>query len=176
MFHSKRHAFKCWRATHPAGGDPGFCPCRAHRTCLAGQAGTLLQSCSLTPLARAPTHPPIGQAGGILVADFPGNAGKLLAPMLVGCLQGVVLVCVHPGDDVGQLGGLVKHQYRVVQSQVHVGELAVVFGGILEGELACTASQAAGQTWPCALPMQGQIRNVLSCVVQLGKLDMFAQA
>ena len=40
--------------------------------------------------------------------------------MLVSLFKGGVSVQVHPGDDVCQLGGLVKDYDCVVQGHVHV--------------------------------------------------------
>ena len=55
----------------------------------------------------------------------------------------------HPGDDVGELGGVVKHHHIVVQGQVDVGQAAVVLGGLLKRQLACGGAGAGVRVCVC---------------------------
>ena len=67
---------------------------------------------------------------------------QLLLAVLEGLLKAVVPVQVHPGDDVRQLGGLVKDHYCVVQRHVHVWQLPVILGCTAEWQLPCQPNTA----------------------------------
>lgn len=51
----------------------------------------------------------------------------------------------HPGDDVSQLGGVVKHDNVVIQRQVDVRQAAVVGWRLLKGQLAWRAGGQSGK-------------------------------
>ena len=55
-----------------------------------------------------------------------------------------MLVQVQPHADVGQFGGLVEDDHLVVQGHVHVRQVPVVGGRLLERQLACKQGRPQG--------------------------------
>ena len=118
----------------------------------------------LHPLLQA--HLATGQVGRALVGDAARHACQPALARPVGLLHAGVAVGVHPGNDEGQLGGLVEDDDVIVQRQVAVGQAAVVGRRGAERQLACSCQ--GGRRWVTLsggsrdAPTQSQIAASLS--------------
>ena len=95
----------------------------------------------------------------MLVLNFAAGSAQLFLAMLVRFLKGCMSVQVYPGDDISQLGGLVKHNDCVVESHVHVWQLPVIWGRVTEGQFAYSKCQerVGGHLYLCCRQQKNRL-------------------